>query len=215
MYSVPVTLTTSHRLPVLGAQHLEFRCNGCGACCRALRVAVTHRDLRRLASGLRRRAVELVDWLAPDAVDMTGEPDSFVELSAGRRLMVLAQRGGACMLLDAAQRCSAYAHRPRDCRLFPFDLSRDAAGSVTALSRLELEGCGDERGPSASLDELADLDGERWAELGEYRAHVARWNRLARHRRRFRQRVGDGEAFLAWLGLDAGSLGDGAAAPPR
>jgi Fe-S-cluster containining protein len=198
-----MTSATSLRLPVLGAEHLEFRCNGCGACCRALRVAVTHHDVRRLADGLRRPAAELVDWLAPDAVDMTGEPGSFVELSEGRRLMVLAQRAGACLLLDAAQRCSAYAQRPRDCRLFPFDLSRDADGSVTALARLELEGCGDERGPAASLAEVAALDRERWAELGDYQARLASWNRLARHRRRFRQPVGDGEAFLAWIGLGA------------
>jgi len=160
----------------------------------------------------RRRAAELVDWLAADTVDMTGEPGSFVELAAGRRLMVLGQRGGACALLDPQQRCSVYPSRPQDCRIFPFDLARDAAGSVVAISRIELEGCDDERGPPAPLTEVAELDRRRWEELGEYQALVARWNRLARHRRRFRQRVGDAAAYLAWLGFDA-QAGDSGGAP--
>lgn len=133
---------------------------------------------------------------------MTGEPGTFVELSAGRRLMVLRWREGACSFLDAAQRCRAYASRPHDCRLFPFDLSRDGAGAVVAVGRLELEACGDDRGPSAALAEIDALDRQRWDELAEYQELVARWNRLARHRRRFRRRAGDAAAFLAWLGLD-------------
>lgn len=171
-------------------------------------MSVTHHDLRRLLRhgfGAREPAgsagaTELVDWLAPEAVDMTGEPGSFVELSAGRRLMVLRWSAGACSFLDAAQRCRVYAARPRDCRLFPFDLSRDAAGSVVAVGRLELDACGDDRGPPAALAEIDALDRQRWDELAEYQALVARWNRLARHRRRFRQPAGDAAAFLAWLG---------------
>jgi Fe-S-cluster containining protein len=199
-----------HSLPIVGQRHLEFRCNGCGACCRRLRVSVTHHDLRRLVlDGLGARepdgvadARELVDWLAPDAVDMTGEPGSFVELSVGRRLMVLRWSEGGCSFLDATQRCRAYAARPRDCRLFPFDLSRDAAGSVVAVGRLELDACGDDRGPPAALAEIDALDRQRWDELAEYQALVTRWNRLARHRRRFRQPAGDAAAFLAWLGVN-------------
>ena len=188
-------------LPVLGAHHLGFRCNGCGACCRTLRVAVTHHDVRRLAAGLERPASALVEWLAPGAVDMTGEPGSFVELSAGRRLMVLAHREAACHLLDAAQRCTAYAHRPRDCQVYPFDLSRDEAGGVAAVARLDRDGCGDERGEPAELGALGELDRRRWAELAEYQAKVTRWNQLVQHRRRFRQAGGDAAAFLSWLGL--------------
>lgn len=192
----------SRRLPLLpGAHHLTFRCNGCGDCCRSVRVAVTHHDLLRLARGLERPAASLVDWLAPDDVDMTNEPGSFVELRAGRRLMVLAQREGACHLLDASQRCSAYDHRPFDCRVYPFDVSRDEAGAVVALGRLDA-GCGD-TGPLAELAELSGHDERRWCELAEYQRRVAGWNRLAGHRRRFHRQLGDASEFLAFLGLAA------------
>jgi Fe-S-cluster containining protein len=197
-------------LPVLpGEEHLDFHCNGCGACCKALRVAITHHDLRRLAEGLGRPAATLVEWLSPDAVDMTGEPESFVELTEGRRLMVLAQQGGACRLLEA-DRCSAYDLRPLDCRLFPFDLSRDAAGVVVGLARLPLDGCGDERGPRASLGDVAAEDASRWIELRDYQQRLERWNRLVRHRRRFRRPAGSAADFLCWLGLE----GLPGAAPP-
>lgn len=209
-YMLAAMTATGHSLPIVGERHLAFRCNGCGACCRSLRVAVTHHDLRRLllagvgarAAGGAADAAALVDWLAPDAVDMTGEPGSFVELSTGRRLMVLRWSEGACAFLDAAQRCRAYASRPHDCRLFPFDLTRDAGGSLVAVGRLELEACGDDLGPAAALAEIDALDRQRWDELAEYHALVARWNRLARHRRRFRQPVGDAAAFIAWLGFE-------------
>jgi Fe-S-cluster containining protein len=208
-------LVQVRRLPVLpgavvpGAEHLDFRCNGCGACCRVLRVTVTHHDLRRLAHGLGRAVVSLVDWLPPDAVDMTGEPGSFVELGSGRRLMVLAQDGGACRLLDAAERCSAYEHRPHDCRLFPFDLTRDERGALASIARLPLDGCSDERGEVTDAAELSAWDERRWDELRDYQAAVERWNRLARHRRRFRRRVGGSADFLSWLGFGEPFLGSG------
>jgi Fe-S-cluster containining protein len=207
VYAPGLAVSPSPRaLPMLpGAEHLDFRCNGCGACCKALRVAITHHDLRRLVGGLGQPASTLVDWLAPDAVDMTGEPGSFVELTEGRRLMVLAQRGGACRLLEA-DRCSAYDHRPLDCRIFPLDLNRDAAGLVVGLARLPLDGCGDERGPRAELGEVEAEDASRWSELRDYQERLERWNRLVRHRRRFRRPVGSARDFLRWLGFD-GSIG--------
>lgn len=132
---------------------------------------------------------------------MASEPGSFVELSEGRRLMVLAHEGGACHLLDSHRRCSAYAARPRDCQLFPFDLTRDALGRVEGVLLLQLEGCSEERGPGADIGELAASDAQRWAELADYQARVLRWNRLARHRRRFGRRPGGTADWLAFLGF--------------
>ena len=105
---------------------LAFRCTGCGNCCRNLRVALTAADLSRLSAATGQPATALVEWLAPEAVDMTGEPSSFVELGEGRRLMVLAQQAGACVLLGPDDRCRAYDARPLDCRAFPFDFETNS-----------------------------------------------------------------------------------------
>jgi Fe-S-cluster containining protein len=163
-------------------------------------VAVTSLDVARLAVEAGKAAPELVAWLAPDAVDMIGEPQSFVELGEGRRLMVLRHERGACALLGADNRCTVYAARPRDCRAFPFDFERAAASNPDArrLTLLPLDGCEhafDGQHDAAVLDAV---DRVRWAELSAYQALVARWNRRAWHRRRLQQRVGDGAAFLAF-----------------
>ena len=190
---------------------LTFRCTGCGNCCRALRVAITASDVARLTVASGRAASELVAWLPPDEVDMEGEPESFVELSSGRRLMVLAQARGACVLLTPEDRCSAYAARPLDCRAFPFDFERAASASLrdgkARLALLPLVTA--ERGEAGALLscdyasdgeqnglELAELDAWRFRELAAYQQVVARWNRLARHRRRLRHPLGSGADFL-------------------
>jgi Fe-S-cluster containining protein len=199
--ALPPAAGTPDGAPLPGSEHLRFRCNGCGDCCRLLRVALTHHDLRRLSEGLGQAAATLVEWLAPTDVDMTGEPGSFVRLTRGRRLMVLAQSEGACRLLTPDQRCSAYALRPLDCRLFPFDLERDAQGRPLRLSRLDVNGCGDEQGEAAVLSEISAQDAQRWHELADYQRQLQRWNGVAEHRLRSGRRPGEAADFLAFLGF--------------
>lgn len=174
---------------------LAFRCTGCGNCCRELRVAVTTRDVARLVRTTSLSARELVDWLAPHEVDMTGEPESFVELAEGRRLMVLAQRDGACRLLGTDNRCQAYTARPRDCRAFPFDFERspDGARRLALLSLAHCDYAEDGNNDEPSLDAE---DRARFRELGEYQARVASWNRVARHRERLHKRQRSAAEFL-------------------
>lgn len=181
---------------------LKFRCTGCGNCCRSLRVVLTSLDLRRLVDATGHPARELVTWLAPDAVDMSGEPDGFVELSEGRRLMVLAQRAGACVLLDADDRCRAYSARPRDCRAFPFDFEGAGAGAPALAARqlrlLPLADCHFADDGENDGTALATEDAERWRELASYHRLVARWNRRAFHRRRLMRAVGSADDFLGF-----------------
>jgi Fe-S-cluster containining protein len=114
--------------------------------------------------------------------------------------MVLRHRGGACLHLDSDNRCSVYAARPRDCRAFPFDFSLPAADPIgqRRLGLLPLERC--DYATDGSNDEaaLAALDQSRWAELRDYQALVARWNRRAWHRRRLHRSPGDAAQFLAY-----------------
>ncbi|MEN9579349.1 MAG: putative zinc- or iron-chelating domain [Pseudomonadota bacterium] len=211
---------------------LTFRCTGCGHCCRQLRVAVTSFDLRRLTRSSGKRTLDVVQWLSPEEVDMTGEPGGFVHLSDGRRLMVLAQQSEACVFLDAGNRCTVYTARPMDCRAFPFDFERgdvrvegEAAepslegtaptqhGARTRLKLLPLEGCDYALDGHQTLSDLAATDRTRFEELRQYHSLLLRWNRLAKHRARLGKRVGSAEAFLSfversWQGpsADAGAL---------
>jgi Fe-S-cluster containining protein len=182
---------------VAGREHLSFRCHRCGACCRSLRVPLTHLDLARLEDAVAEPRDSLVDWLAPAQVEPGVERADFVELGVGPRLLVLAQRAGACTLLGADDRCTAYAARPYDCRLYPLVLESEPRRAGWRLEMLELEGCGTERGPEGDLEELAALSHARARELAAYRDLVARWNRAALRRRRFRHRIGGPREFLA------------------
>jgi Fe-S-cluster containining protein len=190
--SLPPTQSAESRISAL-----TFRCTSCGNCCRSLRVAVTSFDVARVLTEARQPPSELVAWLAPDAVDMTGEPQSFVELDRGRRLMVLAQRGGACRLLGADNLCGAYAARPRDCRTFPFDFAPVGSAPLgRRLALLPLSDC-DYRSDGQNDATLLEVeDRARWDELRAYQALVARWNRRAWHRRRLHKGVGSALQFL-------------------
>jgi len=181
-----------------GAEHLGFACNGCGDCCRRHRVALTHRDLARLVATLAEPAPSLVAWLTPEQVELDAESAGMVALPGGPRLMVLAHDAGACRLLDAEQRCRAYAARPHDCRTYPFVVERPGEG-VVRLSLFEPEACGERRETPLAWREVDDGDRERWAEVAEYRRHVARWNQLARHRERLRHRAHGELEFFAFL----------------
>ncbi len=190
---------------------LRFRCTGCGNCCRKLRVAVTALDVKRLAAATGKTAPTLVEWLAPDAVDMSGEPGSFVELSEGRRLMVLAQSDGACALLDSDDSCRAYAARPRDCQAYPFDFEQPQrlASGKRRLALLPLDGCEYAEDGHNDAGALAALDRLRFEELATYQAQVARWNRLAWHRRRLHQSVGATTEFLRFVHAAESDAADG------
>jgi Fe-S-cluster containining protein len=188
-------------LPIVeGREHLGFRCTSCGNCCRELRVALTHHDLARLQTATGEAAENLVDWLAPDEVDMTGEPASFVELREGRRLMVLGKRNGACRFLDETLRCQVYGARPSDCRLYPFAIEARADALTAKLALLELVPCENGHDGAENAEQLGAADLERWAELEAYQVLVARWNRLARHRQRLGHRARGGREFLEFLG---------------
>jgi Fe-S-cluster containining protein len=196
---LPVVPSAGAAIALDGAEHLHFACNGCGECCRRLRVALTHRDLERLTHSLRVPAASLVEWLAPSEVEPGEERANFALLPGGPRLMVLAQDAGACRLLDHDVRCRAYEARPLDCRLYPFVFERDARERATRLLPFDAAGCGERRDQPESVAELDRADAARWSELEEYQRLVAGWNRFARHRERLRHRALGESEFLAFL----------------
>ena len=119
---------------------------------------------------------------------MSGEPDGFIELCTGRRLMVLRRENDACHLLDDDQRCSVYAARPRDCEAFPFEVEASPIGSAVGearIRRLELlkpERCEAAFDGSNDPGAIAASDSAREKELEAYRRVVADFNRQVARR---------------------------------
>jgi Fe-S-cluster containining protein len=188
-----------------GTHHLRFRCTACGNCCRDLRVPLTQADLRRLVEATGRAAAEFVDWLPSAAVDLTGEPGSLVLLDheAGRMLMTLAHRAGACASLGADERCTVYAARPASCRLYPFSPSFGKRGGVRRLRLLSGTDCDHARDGHNDPHALREADVQRWAEHRTYLAQIQTWNRLQRRRSRLGYRLQSAQEFLAFLGFAA------------
>jgi Fe-S-cluster containining protein len=165
----------------------RFHCTECGDCCRRYRVPVTAADLARLSIATGEAWSALVEWLAPDGVDMTGEPESFVVLAEGRRLPVLAFHRGACRFLGDDNRCGTYAARPACCRTFPLEFrdgkaARGSGQHAPAVSRVFL----------TVLRRLA----RRQEELERHISLVTRWNRHQRRRKMLRKPLENGGAFL-------------------
>ena len=182
---------------------LRFRCTGCGNCCRDLRVPLTAADLRRLVDASGETAAQIIAWLEPDAVDMTGEPESMVLLdhSTRRALMTLAQRASACRFLGADERCDVYSARPASCRLYPFEPSFGRRGGVRRLRLLPGTECDYARDGHNDPHALRVADEQRWAEHRQYLAQVDVWNRAQRHRARLGHALRGSQEFLRFLGF--------------
>jgi hypothetical protein len=78
-------------------------------------------------------------------------------------------------------------------------LERNERREPVRLALFEPEACGDTAPAPIALASLERADAERWAELDAYRTLVARWNRLAGHRRRFGHRVASAREFVGFL----------------
>ncbi len=176
-----------------GLHLLRFTCTACGNCCRSVRVPVTDTDVRRLVRATGRRAGELVEMLP---LDMSGEPETTVDLSGGRRVMVLRFSSGGCSLLAEDGLCGAYTARPLPCRSFPLHATFGRRGGIRRLRLLPLGDCPWERGERQDPHQLRALLEQQREELRDYARLVASWNRRQRRRRWLGRAVEDAASFL-------------------
>ncbi len=189
-----------------GLSLLGFRCTQCGNCCRDLVVPITGADLRRLVRATGHAPADLVDFLTPEQVDMTGEPQSFSLLDVGRRVMALRRHRHhhdddtlSCQFLDANEGCSVYDARPRACRVFPFDASFGRRGGVRRLRLLPGTDCQHELNGRVSPRSLHHEHTALSRELSEYSQFLDTWNQTQRHRLRLRHALLSQDAFLTKL----------------
>lgn len=163
-----------------------------------MRVPVTHRDVRRLMTATGKSAAELTEMAS---LDMSGEPETCLDLAGGRRLMTLRFGDSGCALLGADGLCGVYAARPLPCRSFPFHASFGRRGGIRRLRLLPLGDCPWERGERESPHQLRTLLETQRAELSEYARLVSAWNRRQRRRRFLGRPPEDATRFLAFAGL--------------
>lgn len=162
-------------------------------------MPLTDSDAQRLMQqGLQLET--FVQWLAPEEVDMTGEPETFVHLPQGRRLMTLAWEGQGCVFLSGDS-CSTHADRPLSCRLYPFAPVLGRRGGIHRLRMLDLTDCEHSLGRPAKAQQVARLTEWHRAELAAYVLKVSSFNRRQAHRQRLGKPRLNSEQFFEHLRL--------------
>jgi Fe-S-cluster containining protein len=184
-----------------GFEYLKFRCTGCGSCCREPLLPLTDDDVARISERTGEPGQEIVRWVDRDGIDLDDEPEAFVRLRQGKRVMVMRQARGRCRYLGAGERCSIYASRPLGCRVFPLNPTFSASGKLRHLRVVRITDCPHELDGHNGVAALRDLymryDGKRT----EYHQRVADWNRCQLGRRRQGKPARGANAFLQFLGL--------------
>jgi len=105
------------------------------------------------------------------------------------------------MFLGSDERCTAYAARPGNCRLYPFDASFGPRGGIRRLRLLGGTDCEHARDGQNDAHALRVADERRWAEHRSYLAQISDWNRTQRHRSLLGRRLRGARDFLAFLGF--------------
>jgi Fe-S-cluster containining protein len=162
-------------------------------------VPLTGADLQRLVATTERAPAELVQWLAPDEVDMTGEPETFVRLPAGRRLMVLAWSGDGCALLDG-ELCGVHPSRPMSCRAYPFHAVLGRRNGIRRLQLLDTSACRHTWGTPTAQRDVANVALAQRRELEAYTRYVQAFNRVQQSLARLGKRLLGVDAFYSRLG---------------
>jgi Fe-S-cluster containining protein len=184
-----------------GAEFLRFRCTGCGNCCKEPLLPITDADVRRITRRTGDPASELVQWVDEDGIDMDDEPEAFVMLRQGKRVMVLRHQNGACRYLGKDDRCTIYTARPTGCRVYPFDADFTKGGKLKRLKIVKATECPHEMDGDNDPETLRKLDDTYQQAHWDYNDKVAEWNREQQERKREGKAARTASEFLAFLGL--------------
>lgn len=169
-------------------------------------LPLTDRDLATIVLRTRQRALDIVRFVSRHAIEMDDEPEAFVRLRQGRRVMVLRHQHGGCFFLGDDARCSIYAFRPLGCRIFPFDPAFTDNGSLRRLRLIQGTECPHELDGRNRVAVLRNLHEAHTEATQAYYERIAEWNRLQRARLRSGRTAQTAAEYLEWLGVDRNSV---------
>lgn len=181
---------------------LRFRCAGCGNCCKEPVLPLTNEDARRITDATGDAPRDFVKFLPSSAIAMDHEPEAFLQLRQGRRVMTLRQVGGRCRYLSPDDRCSIYEARPLGCRVFPLNATfgkRD--GKLRRLTLIQATTCEYELDGRQSVPKLRALARDYEAANARWHLWIREWNRGQAARRRRGLAARPASALFAFLGL--------------
>ena len=186
---------------VPGEKYLKFRCTQCGNCCKDPLLPLTDADITRILRHTGERAQDLVRWVDRNGIDMDDEPEAFVLLRQGKRVMVLKHEGGGCRYLGSDDRCTIYGVRPLGCRIFPFNPSFTDTRKLRRLKLIEATECKYELDGENDVEKIRVLHKKHEAATRAYQDRVAAWNTLQIERKRRGRKAQTAADFFAFLGV--------------
>ena len=168
---------------------------------------MTDGDLRRIVARTGERASDVVRFVSRHQIDMDDEPEAFVRLRQGKRVMVLGHTRGACRYLGSDDRCTIYGFRPIGCRVFPFDPEFSRTGALRRLRLIQATECKYALDGKNRVPVIRELHERHEQTVQSYHDRVAEFNRLQKARLRAGQAAQTTAEFLAFLGFES--------SPPR
>jgi Fe-S-cluster containining protein len=181
---------------------LRFRCTGCGNCCKDPLLPLTDADVRRISERTGERPEEFVKWVDKNGIEMDDEPEGFVSLRQGKRVMVLRHGRRGCRFLGEDNRCTIYTSRPLGCRIFPFDPTFGKDGKLRRLTLIQATDCQYQLDGKNDVKEMKKLH-ERYEDATEaFQDKIASFNKEQTKRKRNGQSAQTARQFFDYLGLE-------------
>ncbi|HEY6077303.1 MAG TPA: YkgJ family cysteine cluster protein [Polyangiaceae bacterium] len=180
---------------------LKFRCTGCGNCCKDPLLPLTDQDVARIAARTGDDPSEFVRFIDRNAIDMDDEPEAFMRLRQGRRVMILRHEGGGCRYLGEDDRCSIYSSRPLGCRVFPFDPTFTKQGKLRRLKLIQATDCQYELDGKNDVQQIREMQERHDTATAAYQQRIAEWNKQQTRRIRQGKQAQTAREFLGFLGV--------------
>lgn len=184
-----------------GERFLKFRCTGCGNCCKDPLLPLTDQDIIRITQRIGVEPETFVRWVDRNGIDMDDEPEAFVRLRQGKRVMVMRQGRGGCHFLGKDDRCTIYSSRPLGCRIFPFDPTFSKQGKLRRLKLIQATDCLYELDGKNDPNQIRELHQRHEGATGAYHERIAEWNGEQTKRVRQGKRAQTAREFLTFLGV--------------